>query len=246
MPSPEENAHQESSEAASLTWGGVQTGLRDGLGYALGTLPFGAAFGAAAVAGGLSPLEATLMSLAMLAGSAQFAALGIWSSPPAFLALFVTTFAVNARHIVMGAALHPHAKGLPRWKLYLLAAGMTDTSWALTVQRMLKGKRDFGFLGGSGFTQWITWPGGTAIGAILGASGIDPKTWGIDMVISGMFTLTVIGLWRGKQDVLPWIAAVATALLGLFWLPGNAYLLLGGFAAGSVGLFTAPKPEAAT
>ena len=85
----------------------------------------------------------------------------------------------------------------------------------------------------------------TAIGAILGASGIDPKTWGIDMVISGMFTLTVIGLWRGKQDVLPWIAAIATALLGLFWLPGNAYLLLGGFAAGSVGLFTAPKPDAA-
>lgn len=226
----------ESAEAASFTRAGLWHGMRLTLPYTVSALPFGIAFGAAAVGVGVSPGEAVLMSGLVFAGSAQFAVLSLWTGPLPLLAITLTTLLVNARHVVMGAALQPFFSTLPRRLLLLLAGGMTDGGWAITLQEAMRGRRDAGILLGTIVMQWPVWVGGTAIGASIGATGIDPKRWALDLVIAGVFTTAVIGLYRGRGDILPWLAAVGGTLAALAWLPGNWYVLVGAVCAGFVGL----------
>jgi len=225
-----------------ITRHGILRGMRENLLISFGLLPFGFAFGAAAATANLPVLDATLMSILVFAGSAQFAALGLWHAPLPLAAIAATTLIVNARHIVMGAAMQPYMKGLPRAKLMLVAALMTDSSWAYSYQRIVSaaqigGQRDIGILLGCAFLQWPLWAGCTALGAWLGSGSLDSRAWGLDMVIPAYFAITVIGLWRGKDDALPWIAAVGATLAALLWVPGNWYILIGGAAAGLAGLW---------
>lgn len=237
MPSfrPMDSPAPQSAEPATFTRAGIWRGMKLTMPYSVSALPFGLAFGAAAGAM-MTPAEATLMSALVFAGSAQFAVLSLWTGPLPLLAITMTAFLVNARHIVMGAALQPHFAGQPRSLVLLLSGGMTDAGWAITLQEMLRGRRDLGILLGTIIMQWPIWTGGTLLGAIIGSAGMDPKRWGLDVLIAGVFAISVIGLYRGRDDLLPWIAAVAGTAAALLWLPGNWYILVGGLSAGLAGL----------
>ncbi|MFC3676695.1 AzlC family ABC transporter permease [Ferrovibrio xuzhouensis] len=225
-----------SPPAASFTRAGVWHGMKLTLPYSISALPFGLAFGAAAVAAGMTPGAAVLMSALAFAGSAQFAVLSLWASPLPVLAIALTTLLVNARHIVMGAALQPFTRGLPGRLVLPLAGGMTDGGFAITLQTMMRGQRDFGVLAGTIIMQWPVWVGGTALGAVIGATGLAAKAWGLDVLIAAVFATAVIGLYRGRGDILPWLGAVAGTLAALLWLPGNWYILMGALCAGLAGL----------
>lgn len=224
------------SPRAVFTREGVWAGMKLTLPYSVSALPFGLAFGAAAAGTAISPLEASLMSALVFAGSAQFAVLALWTGPLPLAAIVLTAFLVNARHIVMGAALHPYIATLPRKMVLPIAGGMTDAGWAITLQEMMRGRRDLGILLGTIIMQWPIWVGGTAIGALIGSSGMEPKRWGLDVLIAGVFATSVVGLYRGRSDILPGLAAVGGTVAALLWLPGNWYILVGGLAAGVAGL----------
>ena len=70
-----------------------------------------------AVAQGLSPAEATLMSVLVFAGGAQFAAIESWASPAPVAALVFGTLLINARHVLMGASLAPKMRASRTQKL---------------------------------------------------------------------------------------------------------------------------------
>ena len=179
---------------------------------------------------------ALMLSALVFAGGAQFAVLALWTGPLPLAAIVLTAFLVNARHIVMGAALHPYISTLPRRMVLPIAGGMTDAGWAITLQEMMRGKRDLGILLGTIIMQWPIWVGGTAIGALIGSSGMEPKRWGLDVLIAGVFATSVVGLYRGRSDIVPVLAAIGGAIAALLWLPGNWYILIGGLAAGLAGL----------
>lgn len=68
-------------------------------------VPIGGVFGAVAVSKGLSPLEASLMSLFVFAGGAQFVAMDLWTHPASWTALGFSALLVNLRHILMSASI---------------------------------------------------------------------------------------------------------------------------------------------
>src|SRR5690606_25888476 len=68
---------------------------------------FGAAFGLAATQAGLDGSFIVMMSMAVFAGAAQFAALELWGDNVAIFTMVITVFAINARHLLMGATLYP-------------------------------------------------------------------------------------------------------------------------------------------
>jgi predicted branched-subunit amino acid permease len=68
---------------------------------------FGAAFGLAAVQKGLEPLQTLLMSTTVFAGASQFAAVDMWGSEVSLIPLMAVVFAINSRHLLMGASLYP-------------------------------------------------------------------------------------------------------------------------------------------
>lgn len=225
---------------ATFTRAGVWHGMKLIAPFCVSAVPFGVAFGAAAMAAGMTPAEAILMSAVSFAGSAQFAVLSLWTAVPLpVAAIVVTAFLVNARHIVMGAALYPHVRNQPQSRLLGLSAGMTDAGWALTLQAMLSGRRDLGILLGTIVLQWPVWVGGTAVGVLLGSSGgMDAKRWGLDVLVAGIFATSVVGLSKSRDVIWPWLAAAAGTAGALLWLPGNWYILVGGLAAGVAGLIT--------
>lgn len=228
----------DSPTPAVFTRAGVWHGMKLTGPYSISALPFGIAFGAAALGVNMSPGEAILMSAAAFAGSAQFAVLSLWGSPLPVVAIVLTSFLVNARHIVMGAAMHPFIANLPRRWVLPVSAGMTDAGWAITLQAMNAGRRDLGILLGTVIMQWPVWVGGTAIGALASSGGLDVKRWGLDVLIAGVFATSVIGLYRGRSDILPWVAAAAGTVAALMWIPGNWYILIGGLCAGLAGLLS--------
>jgi predicted branched-subunit amino acid permease len=94
-------------ERPCFTASGVWRGSVEIAPIAAFVIPFGIAFGVAASAQGISPEVSVFMSIAIYAGASQFAVLDLWYAPLPLATLALTVFAVNARHILLGAALAP-------------------------------------------------------------------------------------------------------------------------------------------
>ena len=93
-------------------------------------VPFGIAFGVAASAKGISPEISLFMSLAIYAGASQFAVLDLWHAPLPLATLALTVLAVNARHILLGAALAPWLLQIPRMRRLAALLWLSDGNFA--------------------------------------------------------------------------------------------------------------------
>lgn len=220
----------------SFTRAGVWRGFILGQPLAPGIAVYGLVFGALAGERGLSWLQAVLMSAFVYSGSAQLAALQVWSdNANAVLALVVTVLAINARYVLYGASIQPWLSQVPRSRslpsLFLLG----DGSWALAMREHAAGCRDAGFILGSGLAGFIPWVGGTFVGQLLAHTLADPKAWGLDFMLPAFAAAIGISLWRGRADAWPLAAAVAIALPMQLWAPSGWTIVLAGLAAGAAG-----------
>ncbi len=220
----------------SFGWVGVVEGFRRCLPIALGVFIYGLVFGVLAQQAGLSIIEALLMSGLVFAGASQFAALKLWTIIPLPTPeIILTTLIVNLRHVLMGAAVQPWFASLKPWQRYLSVFFMTDENWALTMSEFKKGKRNGAMLLGSGLALFLAWTGSTLAGRALGSVLQDPAKWGLDFAFTAVFITLLVGMWRGKSDILPWLIAAAVAIAASQLIPGNWYILLGGLAGSLAG-----------
>ena len=85
-------------------------GAKDILPHHLGVFPFGLVFGVLAIASGLSPLEAILMSSIVFGGASQIVFVQLWSAgvPPFIVGTSVSI--VNLRHVLYSASLSLYKK----------------------------------------------------------------------------------------------------------------------------------------
>lgn len=203
-------------ERMAFTVAGALVGARRCLPLALGTFAYGLVFGVLAREAGLSAPEATLMS-------------GL------VLGIILATLIVNLRLVLLGAALRPRFAALPRGRLYGAAFFLTDENWALTLRDFDEGGRDAAFLVGSGLALLAGWTAGGALGRFAGDWLPDPARWGLDFGFTAVFVALLVGMWRGRGDLLPWGVAAVAAVGAERWLPGQWYLLLGGLAGSVAG-----------
>lgn len=225
----------ESDGPALLSLGGIARGIREMVPIATFTLPFGLAFGAAALQAGLRPEEAVLMSALVFAGASQFAVLEFWGAQIPLIPVLLVTFAVNARHLLLGAALFPWLRHRPAWERYATASLISDANWALSMQARERGERDIGLLLGGGLALWLMWVAGTVAGATLGEVIPEPERLGVDVLLYTFFSIMRVGMWKGKASILPWTVAAATAIAATWILPPGWHVLAGGVAGGIVG-----------
>lgn len=97
----------------------------------MGYIPIGFAFGVLAADAGIDLVGAAAMSAFVLAGSAQFIAIGLMASGCSIAALGMTVFLVNLRHFLMSAALAPYLGRFKRWQQVLFCFELTDESFAV-------------------------------------------------------------------------------------------------------------------
>ncbi|MBB3772069.1 4-azaleucine resistance transporter AzlC [Angulomicrobium tetraedrale] len=222
---------------ATLTLAGVWRGARAMLPVLIPVFVFGAAFGIAARGAGLEGWAASLMSALVFAGASQFAALDLWHAPVPWVPLLLATFAINARHLLLGASLRMLTHGLSAWKRYAAMIVLSDLNWAALIAAEARGERDLGYMVGGGLAMWVVWLVATVIGAEAGDVTLtDLQRYGLDLVLVVFFTTTLVGLYRKRIDDLPWLVAGLAALAAVWWLPTNWHVLVGGLAGGLAGL----------
>lgn len=230
-------AAEPSPHGAALTWAGCRRGAMAILAVLPPVFVFGVAFGIAARGHGLEGWVAALMSALVFAGASQFAVLDLWTKPIPWLPLLVATFAINARHILLGASLRGLCRGLPARKVYGSMTLLSDLNWAALVAAERRGERDLGYLVGAGALMWVTWVTATVIGAVAGGLTLDDvKNYALDLVLVTFFATTLVGLRRGRVDDLPWLVAGLAAMAAVWFLPPNWHVLAGGLAGGIAGL----------
>ena len=112
------------------------TGLRDGIPIALGYLAVSFSFGIAAVAAGLSPLEALFISMTNLTSAGQFAGIGIITAGGSYFELAISQFIINLRYSLMGISLSQRLdKSFTRGKRAVLGHALTDEIFGVAVSR---------------------------------------------------------------------------------------------------------------
>lgn len=204
---------------------------------------FGAAFGLAAAQEGIGHLTATMMSLLVFAGYAQFAALDLWGANMPLFTLMATVFAINARHLLMGATLYPWLRSLSPAKRYGIMMVASDANWAMSIQAFSRGKPGLGLLFGGGLALWFFWVIGTMVGLYFGSAIRDPKIYGLDMVM-GCFLLSMV--FEGERNLrmlVIWTVAAGASLMAYKWLPENSHVIAGALAGGIAGIIMRGKNE---
>ncbi|TBW57957.1 branched-chain amino acid ABC transporter permease [Marinobacter halodurans] len=198
---------------------------------------FGTAFGLAAVQKGILPLEATLMSALVFAGASQFAALELWGDQVALLPLMAITFAINSRHILMGASLYPMLRDMPTPRRYGLLLVLTDANWAISAQDYQNGRRNLEVILGGGMVLWLAWLIGTLLGVYFGGMLAHPEQFGLDMVLGCFLLAMALGGRKNPRVLLAWIVAAVAAMAAYWWLPPHTHVVVGALAGGVVGFF---------
>lgn len=205
---------------------------------------FGAAFGLAATQAGLSDAVIVAMSTLVFAGASQFAALELWGPDVSLVTLSITVFAINARHLLMGATLYPWLQHLPLRKRYGVMLVVSDANWALSMQAFSNNYPGLGLLLGGGLAIWLSWVAGTWLGVLFGGSIDDPKVLGLDMVMGCFLLAMVVGGDKNLRILMIWIVAACASLLAYRYLPENSHVVVGAIVGGLTGtIWTENKRE---
>ncbi|MFZ8871929.1 MAG: AzlC family ABC transporter permease [Candidatus Nanopelagicaceae bacterium] len=177
---------------------------------------YGAAFGAAAVAGGFSVLQACALSLLLFSGASQFAVVGVMAGGGNPLSAIATGALLGIRNGFYGMRMTSILK-LNGIKKFFGAQITIDESTGVALSQESRGESAmrYGFFA-TGIGVFLFWNLFTLIGA-LGANSIgDPSSWGLDAAVPAAF----LGLvWPRLIDGKTRIAALLSILLSLLLTP---------------------------
>lgn len=202
------------------------TGILDGIPIALGYLAVSFSFGIAAVAGGLTPLEAVLISMTNLTSAGQFAGLGIITSGGSFFELGLSQFVINLRYSLMGISLSQKLDKSFKWfHSVLLGYALTDEIYAVAVSRA-KPVRPIYFLG-LATLPYIGWSLGTLLGAVFGQLLPEMICSALAVAIYGMFIAIIVPEAKKcyKTAIITLLAIVLSCII--YYVPA-----LGGISSG--------------
>jgi len=218
-------------------------GLLATLPLAPGVVAFGLLYGVMARQVGFSPWEAWTMSLMVHAGSAQFTALGMWEAAGA-MPIILTTLVINLRHLLMGASVAPHLRGLhPLWKAFL-ALWMSDESYALSMAEYERGQGSRWHFLGANVGIYLEWTLSGLVGALLGTALPDPGRYGLDLVFPLAFLGLLTAFLKDRTSLAVALGAGGLALLGADLLPGKWYVVVAGLLGSGLGLLLEGGEEA--
>lgn len=214
----------------------VWVGFRQMVPIAMFVMVFGAAFGLAATQSSLDATWVVVMSTLVFAGAAQFATLDLWGPQVPILTLALTVFAINARHLLMGATLYPWLRHLPPAQRYGVMVVASDANWALAMQSFGRGQPGLGLLLGGGLALWLFWVLGTWLGTQVGDVIADGRRWGLDMVMGCFLLAMVVGGQKNIRMLAIWAVAASASLAAYRYLPENSHVVAGALAGGLLGV----------
>ncbi len=204
---------------------------------------YGSVLGLLAAQKGLTWYQLLVMNLSVFAGSAQFVMVDMWLPPLPVIEITLAVLVINMRYLLIGASLNPLFRGTSLHHKMLFMHLVADENWAMTMARYHRGSVSTWFLLGGGICVQTAWCCGTLLGHRLGAVIAHPEQYGLDFSFVAVFTALVFSFWKGRQDILPWLAAALVALVSEALLPGKWYIVCGGVAGALVAAFSTHRSE---
>jgi 4-azaleucine resistance transporter AzlC len=194
--------------------------LRQALSIGIATGAYGISFGALAVGGGLTVLQACVLSLAMFTGGSQFAFVGVLTAAGSGSAAIATATLLGARNgfygLQMARILRPRG-----WRRLLTAHVTIDETTAVgSTQAAVHPERpDLARVGfwSTAVAVFALWNASTLLGAVVGNALGDPRRYGLDAAAAAAFLAL---LWprlstRATRQVAVTAVVVASALVPL-------------------------------
>ena len=226
----------------SYYWQGFYAGAP----FVLVVAPFGLLFGAVATEAGLDLVQTMSMTVLVIAGAAQFAAVQLMvDGAPEFVAI-LTGLAVNMRMAMYSASMAPHLGELRTGKRMLVAYFLVDQTYATSILKftdkpsMSVGQKLAFFLG-TVTPICPLWYGFTYVGAVVGAA--IPPEYALDFAVPITFIALVAPGLRSFPHLVAAFVSVSVAL-ALAWMPYNLWLLIAAVLAMMTGAFVEKRLEA--
>jgi len=175
---------------------------------------YGLAYGLLASQAGFRWQETGVMGVVVLAGAAQIVATERLAAGAGVVAALVAGVALNLRLILITASIRHFFIHRPLWQRLLGAHFSTDENWALTLAKRNRGEAvEYWFLVGSGLMLLIAWAGFSVLGVLFAGHIPEAQSYGLDFAFTAAFIALARGLWRGHQDLIPWLLAASVVVL---------------------------------
>ena len=168
-----------------------RSGLRHGIPVGLGYLVVAFTLGIAAKKGGMTALQAALMSFSIHASAGEFAAIGVIAVAAGYWEMAVTELVVNLRYLLMSASLSQRLpEDLRFYHRFFLAFDITDEIYALSVTR--PGRLNPFFTYGMMSVASPGWVLGTFLGAAAGSILPEMVIGAMSIALYGMFLSVIL------------------------------------------------------
>ena len=202
-------------------------GCRDCLPLMVGGIPLGLTCGVMSVAAGFHLPEIILMSLLVFSGTSQFVMIMMLQSGNAVLGLVMfNVLLVNLHNLLLMASLAPHLLRLPASLRHLLCFGISDGTYAITMNRISQRGYSADYQLGSSAVQFFFWLAANIAGAFIGEYISSPLSWGLDFSITAVFIAILIPKLCDRTTLVVSAVAAVTAVIGAVYLGGKWYILL--------------------
>jgi 4-azaleucine resistance transporter AzlC len=188
----------------------LRSGVIDISPLAIGVAIYGLAFGLLAAQASLSTLQVGVMGGIVFAGGSQIVAAERLVAGAGALAALIAGVALNLRLLLVTASIRDIYAGRPLWQILLGAHLASDENWALMLAERAKGREvGYWYLVGGGLCLLVVWCVATVAGVAFAAKIPEPKALGMDFAFTAAFIAIVRSLWKGRHQLLPWLASVA-------------------------------------
>lgn len=182
-------------------------GYRDGIPIGLGYFAVAVSLGIAARDYGFSAGQGFLVSLITYASAGQYMGFALYATNATLIELIILTFIINARYLLMGAALNQRMpEGTPLMRRVLVGTCITDEIFGITIARPGVPTPFYTF--GAVVAAVPMWAAGTAVGIALGNVLPARIISALGVALFGMFLAVIIPPARKDRAVL---AAVAVS-----------------------------------
>lgn len=211
-------------------------GLKDSFPILIGYFPVGLAFGVLAGQAGLSTWEIFMMSLMVYAGASQFIGATLIAGGATISTIVLTTFFVNLRHLLMSASLSPYTKNIPSKALALLSFGLTDETFAVSVNKVKQSPQTGWYFLSLFVVAYLTWIFSTVLGGAVGNLIPEPEKFGLDFALTAMFIGLLMLQITDIKSV--WVAVIAGSLALIFKIlsDGHWSVILATVLAATIGV----------
>lgn len=198
-------------------------GIRHGIPIALGYLSVSFAFGIQAVAGGLSPLQAVLISMMNVTSAGQLAGLNLMLQGGSLMQMALSQLTINLRYALMSLSLSQRLDG-SMTTLHRMLFAFCNTDEIFAVASSQPGKVGKWYLYGLMLTPYFGWALGTWLGAAAGTLLPQFVRTALGIAIYGMFIAIVVPPVREKRAVAVVVALAAGLSLSIRYIPALSFI----------------------